>query len=107
MTKRYWSSLLLFAALAAPGCRMCCPSYDYCGPTEPGESNSEYCGMDRRGSILSGLPTYAEGATYVDEGTIIEEYEGAQPLLSPPSPPTPMKQPAPPSLDGPSARRTR
>lgn len=91
MTKRTWSGLLLSALLATAGCRMCCPSYDYCGPTEPGESNSECCGMVRRGSILSGVTSYAEGETYVDEGTVIETTPESvpepAPLVTPPDPP--------------------
>ena len=110
---------LAIAALSfgLSGCRMCCPSYDYCGPTEPGESNSECCGMHRRGSILGGAPMYAEGATYVDEGSVIGEYDDATPLdegtplLTPPAPPSapkaPAKQPSPPMIEGTSARRTR
>jgi hypothetical protein len=70
---------------------MCCPSYDYCGPTEPGESNSEDCGMVRRGSILSGMPTYAEGETYIEEGTEVETtpapVKAPAPLVAPPDPP--------------------
>lgn len=105
MTKRIWSGWLLAALLTSAGCRMCCPSYDYCGPTEPGESNSECCGMVRRGSILSGETTYAEGAilsegeTYYEDGAVIEEVPDETPLITPP---------APPKLEtNPSARRTR
>lgn len=37
---------------------MCCPSYDYCGPLDPAESNSESCGLARQGSAFNG---YYEG----------------------------------------------
>ena len=46
------------------GCRMCCPSYDYTSPTDPGSCNNEYCGNERRGSIFSG---YTSGAVASDE----------------------------------------
>jgi len=95
MTSRRWSLLVVIAALSFSGCRMCCPSYDYCGPTEPGESNSEYCGMARAGSIFSNAPVYSggeyvEGEEIVDGETIIEEQ--AEPVkLQPPAPPTMQK----------------
>lgn len=64
-------ALLAAATLGSTGCRMCCPSYDYCMPTRPQESNSECCGMDRQGSAFNGA-SYQVGE-YVDEGTVIEE----------------------------------
>jgi hypothetical protein len=66
---------------------MCCPSYDYCGPTDPGESNSESCGMARRGSLFSGVPMYTEGETYYEDGTVGEETPVEAPLVVPPEPP--------------------
>jgi hypothetical protein len=97
MKTRTWSSLVLLAALAAPGCRMCCPSYDYCGPVEPSGSNDEHCGMERRGSILGGAPIYTEGV-YVEGETIIEETPA--PIMKQPEPPMP-------SAVRPTVRRTR
>jgi len=97
MTKQYWLGLVLLAALSASGCRMCCPSYDYCGPTEPGESNSECCGMVRRGSSLSGGQIYEEGTFYQDEGVILDE---AMPQV-------PQQPPAVPHAVPHSARRAR
>lgn len=82
MSKRIWSSLVLTIALAAPGCRMCCPSYDYCGPLDPAESNSECCGMNRRGSAFNG---------YVDGEVIMEGVEQEQ---APAAPPEPVKKQA-------------
>jgi hypothetical protein len=105
MKTRTWSSLILLAALAAPGCRMCCPSYDYCGPTEPGESNNECCGMQRRGSILGGMPVYTEGE-YVEGETIIEETPSA-PIVTPPAPIRTQPEPPMPQADRISGRRMR
>ncbi len=103
MSKRFWTSVVLAAALAAPGCRMCCPSYDYCGPTNPGESNSGCCGMSRRGSIFSGYS--GEEVEYVEEGTVIEEQAQPIPDPMPVAPAVPMgtQKPTPAKL---SSRRT-
>jgi hypothetical protein len=88
MSKRIWSSLVLTIALAAPGCRMCCPSYDYCGPLDPAESNAESCGMSRRGSAFNG---------YIDGEVVVpEEMEHAPAPAAPqsPVPPEPVKKQA-------------
>jgi hypothetical protein len=95
MNLRACSLLLVAAALSLSGCRMCCPSYDYCGPTEPGESNDEYCGMARRGSIFSSAPVYTggpyvEGETVLEGETIVED--SSQPV-APPTPPAPPPAP--------------
>ncbi len=79
------------------GCRMCCPSYDYTSPTDPGSCNNEYCGNERRGSIFSG---YTGGAVASDE--IIYEQsdviEGAAPSTpTTPKPEAPVPKPAPPT----------
>jgi hypothetical protein len=78
MLLRTGTILLLAATLASSGCKMCCPSYDYCGPTRPDESNSECCGMARRGSLFSG---WIEGGrtTPVDEADVIEKPVDAAP----------------------------
>lgn len=62
--------LLSLATLGSTGCRMCCPSYDYCMPTRPQESNSECCGMQRQGSAFNGVAY--ESGEYIEEGTVIE-----------------------------------
>lgn len=72
------------------GCRMCCPSYDYSSPTDPGSCNDEYCGNERRGSIFSG---YTSGAVASDEviyeqGEVIEEAAPSPPATPKPAPPT-------------------
>ena len=79
------------------GCRMCCPSYDYTSPTDPGTCNNEYCGNERRGSAFSG---YTNGVVASDE-VIYEEgdvIEGAAPSApATPAPETPAPKPAPPT----------
>ena len=80
MTKRFWLSTVLVTAIVASGCRMCCPSYDYCNPTNPGESQSISCGMVRQGSSLSGGAYGGEQVVY-EEGTVIE----GEPQLAPPN----------------------
>jgi hypothetical protein len=108
MTSRRWSVFVVLAALSFSGCRMCCPSYDYCSPVEPGMSNSEDCGMHRRGSIFTNAPVYQEGE-FVEGETIIEEQ--AEPvMLQPPAPPSiPSPPPSPPTLPSvpKQTRRTR
>lgn len=77
---KVWSlSLVFVAALASSGCSMCCPSYDYCSPTNPGESNSVCCGRLRRGSVFGGeVIEYSDGA-YPTEVQPMEDVPAPQP----------------------------
>ena len=72
MSLRHQSGWLLAVLLGTAGCRVCCPSYDYCNPTGPFDTNSECCGHARRGSVFSSSE-YVDGATYVEDGTYYEE----------------------------------
>ena len=105
MSKPVWFCLVLALSSAAPGCRMCCPSYDYCGPTNPGDSNSECCGMARRGSIFSSYygpdAPYAEGETIVGEGEFIEEHPALDPQVQPTPVPAPSAVPSGPMTSRP------
>lgn len=91
---KIWIGALAVAGmtLGLSGCRMCCPSYDYTGPTDPGTCNNEWCGNERRGSIFSGYSHAASG-----EEVIVEEGEVPEgTLIEPaPQPPAAPKSPAP------------
>ncbi|MGC3967114.1 MAG: hypothetical protein QM775_06995 [Pirellulales bacterium] len=70
------------------GCRMCCPSYDYVGPTDPGTCNNEWCGNERRGSIFSGY----SGGMPTGEEVIVEDAvapQGVAPQAAPQAPAVP------------------
>jgi hypothetical protein len=73
MKTRIGSLVVVAVALMASGCKMCCHSYDYCSPTNPGESQSEWCGKERRGSILGGY--VSSGEEIMPGETITEEPE--------------------------------
>lgn len=95
MKTRFGSLVVVFAALTASGCKMCCPSYDYCSPTNPGAANNEWCGKERRGSIFSNYPDAGEqlidGETVVEESqapTVPQPVPAAEPSITlPPAPP--------------------
>jgi hypothetical protein len=57
--------------LLSGGCRMCCPAYDYCSPTNPHGDNSWCCDHGRRGSYFNGDGGYY-GEQVVGEETSIE-----------------------------------
>jgi hypothetical protein len=109
-------TMLAIAALSfgLSGCRMCCPSYDYVGPTDPGTCNNENCGHERRGSIFSGYSeTVAGGEVIVEdgavpEGTVIESAPTPPAVPKPPAPTTkPMSYGDGKQAQSTSARRTR
>jgi hypothetical protein len=52
------AALLLFAG----GCRMCCPGYDYCSPTNSHGDQSMCCDHGRRGSYFN-----SDGGFYGDQ----------------------------------------
>lgn len=114
--KTRFGALVVLAAMSASGCKMCCPSYDYCSPTNPGAANNEWCGKERRGSIFSGYS--GAGEQVVSGETIVDESEApAVPQPAPPQqpnivlPPAPAPQPMKPTgysrNASTSARRTR
>ena len=89
MNARLWLGLIVVAAMNCCGCSMCCPSYDYCSPTNPGESNSICCGRSRRGSIFNG-----EYVEYSGEPIPADEGQQVDPLPAPEAPQNaPMVQP--------------
>lgn len=119
MKTRFGLLVVVLAALTASGCKMCCPSYDYCSPTNPGAANNEWCGKERRGSIFSG---YSGGGEQVMSGETITEETPARAVPQPAPeqqpnivlPPAPAPQPMKAtgysrnvSNSGTSARRTR
>lgn len=109
MKKLFLASTVALLALSSSGCKMCAESCDYCGPTEAGGTNSQYCGLARRGSILSG---YGGGEVIVEEGAVIEGEVQPQQQLEPPSvpkPPAPQVQPMSGrvTMQSSSTRRTR
>ena len=48
--------------LLSGGCKMCCPAYDYCSPTNPQGDHSMCCDHGRRGSYFSG-----DGGYYAEQ----------------------------------------
>ncbi|MCE9606324.1 MAG: hypothetical protein K8U03_15625 [Planctomycetia bacterium] len=86
MKTRLGSLVVVAATILSSGCTMCCPSYDYCSPTNPGESNSELCGKERRGSVFSGYTT--SGEQVVPGETIMESPQA-------PAVPQPVAEPQP------------
>jgi hypothetical protein len=111
-----------FAALMllSGGCRMCCPAYDYCSPTNPHGDQSWCCDHGRRGSYFSGDAAYY-GEQVVGEETVVEgapQQAPAAPMNEniqdtlPPVPanvnPAPNPAPAPPPVPrGPMTSRGR
>lgn len=94
MKTRFGVLVVVLASLAASGCKMCCPSYDYCSPTNPAAANNEWCGKERRGSIFSG---YSGGGEQVMSGETITDESPAPALPSPaPAQPSISLPPAPP-----------
>jgi len=57
--------------LLSGGCRMCCPAFDYCSPTNPHGDQSMCCDHGRRGSYFNGDGGYY-GEQVVGEETIVE-----------------------------------
>jgi hypothetical protein len=92
--------------LLSGGCRMCCPAFDYCSPTNPHGDQSMCCDHGRRGSYFNG-DVY--GQEVVGEDTIIEGVpteapavpqgrnldEAAPPAVNPPVNVNPAPYPAP------------
>lgn len=115
--KTRFGAFVVLAALSASGCKMCCPSYDYCSPTNPGAANNEWCGKERRGSIFSGYSGAGEqvvrGETIMDESeapSVPQPAPSAEPTITlPPAPaPQPMKSTSySRNASSNSARRTR
>jgi len=115
MKTRFGALVVALATLLPTGCKMCCPSYDYCSPTNPGESQSEWCGKERRGSILGGYTSsgYATSSEQEQPGEAIDESPAPpevqqpapqlKPLANPPMKPTGFSR----SQASASARRTR
>jgi hypothetical protein len=101
--------------LLSGGCRMCCPAYDYCSPTNPHGEQSWCCDHGRRGSYFSG------DAGFYDEqavgGEVIMEGEPTQapavpmdPNIQDAVPPAVNPMPAPkagPMPHGPVTSRSR
>jgi len=119
MKTRFGLLFVVSAVLTASGCKMCCPSYDYCSPTNPGAANNEWCGKERRGSIFSGYSGAGEqvvsGETIVDENPeapgVPQPAPSDQPTITLPPAPAPQPTTKPMgysrSVSNNSARRTR
>lgn len=120
MKTRFGVLVVVLASLAASGCKMCCPSYDYCSPTNPGAANDEWCGKERRGSIFTSYSAAGEqvlpGETIMDSSpapAAAESEAEEQPnIVLPPAPaPQPSTRPMNYSRNASntstSARRTR
>jgi len=58
--------------LLSGGCKMCCPAYDYCSPTNPQGDQTMCCDHGRRGSYFNG-DSGSYGEQVVGEETIVEE----------------------------------
>jgi hypothetical protein len=67
-------SRILSAALLllSGGCKMCCPAYDYCSPTNPQGDQTMCCDHGRRGSYFNGDSGYY-GEQVVGQETVVEQ----------------------------------
>src|SRR5688572_25673553 len=84
-------SRVLSAALLllSGGCKMCCPAYDYCSPTNPQGDHSMCCDHGRRGSYFNG------DSGYYGEQVLGEEIVGEERVIdgAPQQAPVPPMQP--------------
>jgi hypothetical protein len=98
--------------LLSGGCRMCCPAYDYCSPTNPHGDNSWCCDHGRRGSYFNGgyygeevvgQETIVEGAP-AQAAPVEQNLDEAAPPAVPNVEPAPSIRPAPAPAPAPMPR---